>query len=160
VRAGVSRIALVDPRDPLSLTSSKGTEAYRNFWPGPDDTMARFMDRSIDLLEELDRDSRQAFELNRRGYVFLTADVAEAERLSAFAQATADRSTHAGPMTEFVGDPRTILQRYPFITDRVRAMLHVRRAGFMNASKLGQYLLERSCARGVEVIRDEVTGLV
>jgi glycine/D-amino acid oxidase-like deaminating enzyme len=147
VRAGVSRIVLVDPRDPLSLTSSKGTEAYRNYWPGPDDTMARFMDRSIDLLEELDRDSGQAFELNRRGYVFLTADVAAVER-------------HAGPTTEFVSEPRTILQRYPFITDRVRAMLHVRRAGFMNASKLGQYLLERSRACGVELIRDEVAGLV
>src|SRR5215470_16066895 len=143
VRAGISRIVIVDPRDPLSLTSSKGTEAYRNYWPGPDDTMARFMDRSIDLLEELDRDSHQAFELNRRGYVFLTADVSEAERLN----------THAGLTTEFVGDPRTILQRYPFITERVRAMLHVRRAGFMSASKLGQHLLERSCARGIEVLR-------
>ena len=150
VRAGVSRIVLVDPRDPLSLTSSKGTEAYRDYWPGPDDTMARFMDRSIDLLDELDRDSRQAFELNRRGYVFLTADVAEAERLHA----------HGAPAREFVGEPRTILQRYPFITNRVRAMLHVRRAGFMNASKLGQHLFERSCARGIEVIRDEVAGLV
>jgi sarcosine oxidase subunit beta len=150
VRANISRIVLVDPREPLSLTSSKGTEAYRNYWPGPDDTMARFMDRSIDLLEELDRDSHQAFELNRRGYVFLTADVSEAERLN----------SHAGPTTEFVGDRRTILQRYPFITDRVRAMLHVRRAGFMSASKLGQHLLDRSCGRGVDVIRDEVKGLV
>jgi glycine/D-amino acid oxidase-like deaminating enzyme len=160
VRANISRIVLVDPRDPLSLTSSKGTEAYRNYWPGPDDTMARFMDRSIDLLDELDRDSGQAFELNRRGYVFLTADDAEAERLSAFAKATADKQAYAGSTTEFVGEPRTILKRYPFITDRVGAMLHVRRAGFMNASKMGQHLLERSCARGVEVIRDEVTGLV
>ncbi len=150
VRAGVSRVVLVDPRDPLSLTSSKGTEAYRNYWPGPDDTMARFMDRSIDLLDELDRDSGQAFDLNRRGYVFLTADATEAERLC----------THAGPTTEFVGDSRTILERYPFLTDRVRAMLHVRRAGFMNASKLGQLLLNRACACGVDVIRDEVTGLV
>ncbi|HEY1304648.1 MAG TPA: FAD-dependent oxidoreductase [Vicinamibacterales bacterium] len=150
VRAGVSRIVLVDPREPLSLTSSKGTEAYRNYWPGPDSTMARFMDRSIDLLDELDRESGHAFELNRRGYVFLTADAAEAERLR----------THAGPTTEFVDDARTILQRYPFITDRVRAMLHVRRAGFMNAAKLGQHLLERSCARGIEVIHDAVAGLV
>jgi len=120
--------------------------------------MARFMDRSIDLLEELDRDSRQAFELNRRGYVFLTADVIEAERLSTFAEATADR--RAGPSIEFVGEPGTILQRYPFISDRVRAMLHVRRAGFMNAAKLGQHLLGRSSASGVEVIRDEVISLV
>ena len=77
-RASTSRVVLVDPREPLSLTSSKGTEAYRNYWPGPDDTMVRFMTRSIDLLESLDRDSAHAFELNRRGYVFLTADPAEA----------------------------------------------------------------------------------
>src|SRR4029078_11182920 len=32
--------------------------------------------------------------------------------------------------------------------------------GFMNASKLGQHLLQRSCAPGVEVIRDEVAGLI
>ena len=57
VRDGVARVVLVDPREPLSLTSSKGTEAYRNYWPGPDDTMVRFMDRSIDLLDALDRES-------------------------------------------------------------------------------------------------------
>src|SRR5262245_50364986 len=80
-REGVSRIVLIDPREPLTLTSSKGTEAYRNFWPGPDDTMVRFMDRSIDLLDALDRESEHGFELNRRGYVFLTANPAEADRL-------------------------------------------------------------------------------
>ena len=53
VRHGADRVLLVDPREPLSLTSSKGAEAYRNYWPGPDDTMARFMDRSIDLLDAL-----------------------------------------------------------------------------------------------------------
>ena len=77
VRRGVTRIVLVDSRDPLSLTSSKGTEAYRNYWPAPDDTMVRFMNRSIDLLDSLDRETNGAFALNRYGYVFLTADPAE-----------------------------------------------------------------------------------
>ena len=150
VRHGVRRVVLVDPREPLSLTSSKGTEAYRNYWPGPDDTMVRFMNRSIDLLDELDRESEHAFALNRRGYVFLTADRAEADRLGG----------HAGPTTEFLDDARTIRNRYPFVTERVVAMLHVRRAGFMDASRLGRYLLERACANGVELIRDDVTALV
>src|SRR5262245_42761050 len=88
VRGGVTRVALVDPREPLSLTSSKGTEAYRNHWP--DDTMVRFMDRSIDLLDALHAESGRAFELNRRGYVFLTAEQNEAERLR----------SQAGPTTE------------------------------------------------------------
>ena len=80
VREHLSRVVLIDPLEPLSLTSSKGTEAYRNYWPGPDDTMMRFMDRSIDLLDALDRERGRAFELNRRGYVLLTADPIEAER--------------------------------------------------------------------------------
>ena len=67
-------MVLVDERAPLTLTSNKGTEAYRNWWPGPDATMVRFMNRSIDLLEELAIDSQNSFRLNRRGYGFLTAN--------------------------------------------------------------------------------------
>jgi glycine/D-amino acid oxidase-like deaminating enzyme len=148
VRSRVARVILVDPRDPLSLTSSKGAEGYRNFWPLPDGTMTRFMDRSIDLLEDLDRDSDGAFELNRRGYVFLTADPAEAARLHA----------HDGPVARFVPDRAAIRARFPYVTERVLAMLHVKRAGFLNAPKLGQWLLGRASAHGVELVRDEVTG--
>ena len=150
VREGVARVVLVDPREPLSLTSSQGTEGYRNFWPGPDDTMVRFVNRSIDLLDALDRDTGHAFELNRRGYVFLTADPAEAARLRG----------HESPTTQFIDGGRTIRERYPFVTDRVRAMLHVGRAGFMNAAALGRCLLERARAHGVDLVRDEVTELV
>ena len=50
--------------------------------------------------------------------------------------------------------------RYPFVTDRVLAMLHVRRAGFMNAMKLGQHLLDRARANGVEVVSDEAVGVI
>jgi glycine/D-amino acid oxidase-like deaminating enzyme len=148
VRAGVRRVIVIDPRDPLSLTSSKGTEAYRNFWPGPDGTMERFMNRSIDLLDQLDHDSDHVFELNRRGYVFLTADPGEADRLQALER----------PDALFVPGQAAIRAQFPFVTDRVLAMLHVRRAGFMNALRLGQWLLERACVHGVEVMRDEVTG--
>jgi glycine/D-amino acid oxidase-like deaminating enzyme len=150
VRNGVARVVLVDPREPLSLTSSKGTEAYRNHWPGPDDTMVRFMNRSIDLLDELDRDSGHGFELNRRGYVFLTADRVEAERLRAHESATA----------QFLEGGEAVRARYPFLTTQVRAMLHVRRAGFMNAMTLGQWMLARARAHGVELVRDHVADLV
>ena len=149
VRERLPRVVLVDPLEPLSLTSSKGTEAYRNYWPGPDDTMVRFMDRSIDLLDALDRESGLAFELNRRGYVFLTANPDEAARLR----------THESVSARFLGNQQEILRRYPFLTDRVVAMLHVQRAGFMNARKLGSWLLAQASAHGVDVIRDEVIDL-
>jgi glycine/D-amino acid oxidase-like deaminating enzyme len=149
VREGVPRVVIVDPRQPLSLTSSKGAEGYRNFWPGPDNTMARFMNRSIDLLDALDEESG-AFDLNRRGYVFLTADSREAERLSRL----------DGPTARFTAGEQAIRARFPFVTDRVVGMLHVHRAGFLSATMLGRWLLARACASGAELVQDEVTNLV
>src|SRR5512137_2145144 len=74
VRRGVRGVVLVDERPPLTLTSDKSTECYRNWWPGPGDDMVALMNRSIDLLEELARESGNRFMLNRRGYLFVTAD--------------------------------------------------------------------------------------
>jgi len=44
---------VVDERPPLTLTSDKSAECYRNWWPGPGDDQVALMNRSIDLLEEL-----------------------------------------------------------------------------------------------------------
>src|SRR5438105_11528011 len=83
-RQGVTDIVLVDERPPLSLTSDKSTECYRNVWPGPGDAMVAAMNRSIDLLEELARESGNMFRLNRRGYLFATA---QAQRVAGLVQA-------------------------------------------------------------------------
>jgi len=76
---GMRRVVLVDERPPLTLTSDKSSEAYRNWWPGPDDAMIRLMNRSIDLLEDLARESNNRFLLNRRGYLWCTANPIQAE---------------------------------------------------------------------------------
>lgn len=90
VRRGLRRVVLVERGDPLALTSDKSTEAYRNWWPGPDDAMVRLMNRSIDMLEEIARATDNRILLNRRGYLYATADEpglaefqAQAEAISA-----------------------------------------------------------------------------
>ena len=150
VREGVTRVVLVDPREPLSLTSSKGTEGLSQLLAGPRRHDGALHEPQHRPARRARWRYRHAFELNRRGYVFLTADPTEAERLR----------EHDGPTTQFIDSGRTICERYPFVTDRVRAMLHVRRAGFMNAAMLGRCLLERARAHGVDLVRDEVTDLV
>ncbi len=75
---------LVDERPPLSLTSDKSTECYRNWWPGPGDAMVKMMNRSIDLLEELAEAHQNCFHLNRRGYLYTTTDPARIEDLEGF----------------------------------------------------------------------------
>ena len=177
VRHGWKNILLVDALPPLSLTSAAGTEAYRNWWPGPGDTMVRFMNRSIDLLEELAHASGNVFQLNRRGYVFLTS---KQEQVSAWREAAAQSSAlGAGAVREYPGpipyfpfqaegfdptldgadlihDPAFILEQFPFITDKVVAMLHVRRCGWMSNRLLGNWLLEKS---GAEVRQDKLIGV-
>src|SRR6478752_2225424 len=88
---GAANVTLVEPGNPLSLTSDKSTEAYRNWWPGPDRAMTAFMDRSIDLIEEIARATGNRINLNRRGYVFATADTGKIEFLHAMAQTAATR---------------------------------------------------------------------
>jgi glycine/D-amino acid oxidase-like deaminating enzyme len=177
VRHGWRNILLADALPPLSLTSAAGTEAYRNWWPGPGDTMVRFMNRSIDLLEELAYASGNVFQLNRRGYVFLTS---RQDQVAAWREAAAQISAsgagtvreHPGPIpyipfqaegfdptldgADIIHDPAFILEQFPFVTDKVLAMLHVRRCGWMSNRLLGNWLLEKS---GAEVRQDKLIGV-
>src|SRR5574341_624159 len=79
VRRGVGSVVLVDERAPLTLTSDKSAECYRNWWPGPGDAMVSLMNRSIDLLDEWADATGNMFNLNRRGYVYATADPARVD---------------------------------------------------------------------------------
>ena len=174
------RILLVDEREPLTLTSDKGTQAYRNWWPGPDDTMMRFISRSIDLMDDLADQCGNLFKLNRRGYVFLTGDTENIPAMQR--QAEMVSALGAGPLRVHTGgedyirskpegfrdspigidlvlDPATILDTFPFITDRVVAMIHARRCGWLDSVRLGNWLLERLVERGVRVIRDRVDSV-
>ena len=67
---GVNSIALVDPRDPMSLTSAQSGENYRNWWPHP--VMTSFTDHSISLMEEIDRESGGRLNMARGGYALVT----------------------------------------------------------------------------------------
>ena len=65
VEKGVQNILLVDEGAPLSLTSDHSTECYRNWWPGPGDAMVALMNRSIDRMEALARQTGNTFRMNR-----------------------------------------------------------------------------------------------
>lgn len=183
VRQGLKDILLVDELPPFTLTSDKSTEAYRNWWPGPGDSMVRFMNRSIELLDELALESGNYFHLNRRGYVFLTADP---DRIMLIERSAKEISQlGAGPLRYHRGssrdpaypssgtgdfDPRLtgadlildqgLIRRHcPFVSNQTVAMLHTRRCGWMSAQQLGMYLLEQARAHGVSFLKGRVTDV-
>src|SRR5919197_20394 len=153
-RQGITDVLLVDERPPLSLTSDKSTECYRNWWPGPGDAMVRLMDRSIDLLEELEMASGGRLHLNRRGYAYATARPSGAAELERSAREIAalgagELRVHRGAAGESPYRPRSahgfdpaltgadlLLDRaairlhFPFLADDVDAAgPHARRVG-------------------------------
>jgi hypothetical protein len=167
-------VALCDRRPPLTLTSDKSTECYRNWWPS--EAMVRFMNRSIDLLEELDRISGHAFGLNRRGYLYATADPARLARLEAEAGAAAalgmgalrvhhraDRYRPNGP--DGPADGADLLHRaaldrhFGYLSPDTVGALHVRRAGWMSAQQLGAWMLDEARAAGLTVYPAQITGV-
>lgn len=169
VRRHVDRVVVVDPRPPLTLTSDKSTECYRNWWPGR--SMVGLMNRSIDILEELAEESGDVFGLSRRGYLFVTADP---DRLAAMAaQAEVTSSYGAGPVRAHPGperytdrpdgvdilSPGELAEHFPYITPEAVGAVHVRRAGWFSAQQLGAWMLEQAREHGAELIADEVTGI-
>ncbi len=177
-KAGIRDILLVDERPPLTLTSDRSTECYRNWWP--DAEMLALMNRSIDLMEDIADESGNVFRMNRRGYLYVTADenkipdlIERSNRTSKMGAAqlrvhSSDALTHSTSsgqayqpaIAEGFHDQPTgadillgndlIRKHFPYLTKDAVAALHVRRAGWLSAQQLGMYLLETARRLDVE----------
>lgn len=183
VNYGVKDIVIIDERPPLSLTSDKSTECYRNWWPGPGAAMVSLMNRSIDLLEDLALKNSNPFHLNRRGYLFLTGNEDNIPGMLSKAQESSrlgagDLRIHRGdpsdPPYQIAGahgfadspggadlilDQSLIRKHYPDITNETVAALHIRRAGWLSAQQLGSLLLEKAKTHGVQLIENHVQNV-
>jgi glycine/D-amino acid oxidase-like deaminating enzyme len=178
VRHEIGKVVVIDPRPPLTLTSDKSTECYRNWWPNP--PMVGLMSRSIDLLEKMAAESGNVFGLNRRGYLFVTAEEQRFQQMVEDAHHTSTLGAgpvrfHPGPIpyrhspTEgFVGAPEgadilvgsdVVIEHFPYITPDAVGAVHVRRAGWFSAQQLGAWLLDQARSQGLELVVDEVVGI-
>jgi glycine/D-amino acid oxidase-like deaminating enzyme len=181
VEHGFADVVLVDEGNPLSLTSDKSTEAYRNWWPGPDWAMTAFMNRSIDLNEGVARATGNRINLNRRGYVFATADATKIPFLEAMAKTaeangggaarfhdTAQSAYAPSPERGFdvalagadvITDAGLIRRHFPYLAPETVAVVHARRAGWLSAQQLGMVMLEAARARDVQIVKGRIVGI-
>ncbi len=183
VRRGIPDVVVVDERPPLSLTSDKSTECYRNWWPGPGDAMVGLMNRSIDLLEQLAGASGNVFGLNRRGYLYAATSEQGAAALEAAARESS--ALGSGPLRVYRGaqgepaylpaqasgyrdaqggadlilDPAMIGEYFPYLAPEVTAVLHARRCGWLSAQQLGMYLWDEARRHGARLVRGRVTNV-
>ncbi len=179
VHHGVTDVVLLDPGDPMALTSAQSGENYRNWWPHP--AMTAFTDHATDLLEEISRASGNRIAMTRRGYALVTRrerpddliaelhrgygdDAARRIRLH-----TGDASTYQPALSQewetapdgvdVLMDRALIRQHFPSLAHDAATILHIRRAGDISGQQLGQVMLEAIRAAGGRVRRARVTRI-
>eukprot|EP00755_Sulcionema_specki_P016216 Sspe_Gene.61451::Locus_34111_Transcript_1_1_Confidence_1.000_Length_1824::g.61451::m.61451 len=177
VRRKGGEVILVDPTPPLSKTSQVSTECYRNFFM--DRALTPFMQRSIDIIEEMDQ-MYDSVSLSRRGYHFLSESDRGGEALRRFgelasAYGAGDCREHSSTNTyqpfprtgwrgcgdgfDLITGSENIQRIHPFVSPRATTLLHVRRAGWLSAQGLGMaYLADAKLGGTTRFIAGVVAG--
>lgn len=176
---GVTSIELIDPADPMSLTSAQSGENYRNWWPHP--VMTAYTDHAIGLLEEIAAATDNRIHMKRRGYALVTRrerpEELIAELYRGYGQDARDRirlhdsgATGYKPAasSDWTAAPdgvdvllvrSLIKEHFPTLAPDVSTILHIRRAGDISGQQLGQFMLEAVRAAGGKVRRARVTAI-
>lgn len=178
---GIDSIAIIDPLDPMSLTSAQSGENYRNWWPHP--VMTAYTNDSIRLLEEIASETGQRINMTRRGYCLLTrrsepSDLIddlyrgygdEAEGLIRIHRGRGGHESYSPPVTadwrrapdgvDVLCDQDLIRRTFPAYAHDIATVLHIRRAGSISGQQLGQFQLEYVRANGGRLVRGKVTAI-
>ncbi len=178
-RQGVARLVLLDPAEPMGLTSAQSGENYRNWWPHP--VMRAFTDDAITLLEQFARDSGNRLRMTRRGYALATRRAAPEDLFAALARgygegadarirfhdgagaayrpaASADWEAAPDGVDVLMG-AALVRAHFPSYAADVETVLHIRRAGDISGQQMGAWMLERIRAAGGRVLRARVRGI-
>ena len=172
------RVALIDNRDPMSLTSAQSGENYRDWFPHP--VINAFTAHSIALMEQLDLESGGRLNMTRGGYVLVTRRDAPEDLIRDLYRtyhATPEkirmresaRSDYRPPQrtpwqaapdgVDVLLDRDLIRKTFPSLADDVKTIVHIRNAGSICAQQMGQLMLDQIREAGGQLIRAEVKGI-
>jgi glycine/D-amino acid oxidase-like deaminating enzyme len=168
-------VVLLDPEMPMSFTSAQSGENYRNWWPHP--VMTSFTDHSINLLEEIARQTQNTINMTRRGYLLCTRadsidqllaeleygysnhyEIDETIRINRSDNSQSYQPPHR-PDWESAPDGVDVLhgnnmvsKHFPSLANDINALVHIRRAGSIDSYALGQHMLQQyRSANGVHL---------
>ena len=180
---GLENVLIVDREAPLSVTSDKSFEGYRNWWPGPDDAMVKLTNDSIAILEALYRDHPDYVQMDRQGYVFSTIDIGRADEIMAAARESCDLGagelrihdgTGSGPDyipasahgvwdapdgADVILDKKLIQAHFPHLRLDTAVVLHARTCGWFSARNVGTFMLDQARERGGRLFKGEVVDV-
>jgi len=147
-----AEIILIDRQTPLSYTSSKSGENFRDYWPHP--SMEALSSHSIDLMVDLQKAyGEDAFQLNFSGYHFVSHDVNKA--------IFADDSTPIFRERNRVETDATVIhQQHPYLDAGIQKSVFINKAGNVDSIRMGDLMLQQAKQKGVQFYEEEIVGLI
>ncbi|MBT4521632.1 MAG: FAD-binding oxidoreductase [Halieaceae bacterium] len=144
VRYNRHNTVLVDRLLPMSLTTSKSGENYRDYWPQA--CMTEFVSHSLDLINELCADvDPSSVNVREVGYDFISRH-ADSDLFPASYNDDFDNTGRLNRTT----DPSKISLQKPYLADSVKQIVHIPRAGFFDVNGLGSLMLSKARKAGVQ----------
>ena len=146
-----TEIIIIDKQQPLSFTSSKSGENFRDYWPHP--SMEALNSHSIDLMEDLQQVyGADTFQLNFSGYHFVSHDAEKA--------IFADDSTPTfRARNQVVTDPKLIHQQHPYLDAGIQKSVFIKKAGNVDSIRMGNLMLQQAKQKGVQFYEGEIVNL-
>ncbi|MBT6071718.1 MAG: FAD-binding oxidoreductase, partial [Proteobacteria bacterium] len=158
-----TNITLVDQFQPMSFTSAQSGNNFRNWWPHS--AMVSLTNRSIDLMEQISRDTDNRIGMTRRGYVVATREQNIDTLVSQLRSGLGDESDTLVRYHDQAEAPRyfgpsgsdcsldvngvdilchydLIRKHFPHYDPEVQTVVHIRRGGEINSQQLATYMLE------------------
>jgi len=133
------QVVLIDKNLPMSLTTSKSGENFREYWPQP--CMTALTRHSMDLMKDLADDNDNAFEMRYSGYDFVSEsvgrDIFPAEHLD-----------HADSLSQVTG-AESVHEMHTYLGESIQQLVHIDQAGAIDVHALGSLMLSKAKKAGV-----------
>ena len=173
-------IVIIDRNNPMSLTSAASGENYRNWWPQIE--MFDLINRSIDLMEDIARATKNRINMTRRGYALSTRrnnidaligelnNVMDSSDGKLLRHHTNFTSSHyiksltqnweiAPGGVDILQNRQLIQSVFPSYAKDVQSIIHIRRGGDIDSQQLGQIMIEYLRKEGVKFIFGNVLSI-
>lgn len=144
-------IVLIDKNQPLSFTTSRSGENFRDFWPQK--CMREFASDSIELMQKLREDhGADSFKMSFSGYNFISK-IKDKPIFSTTAEASSQ------DYYEEILDHNTIRDHHSYLSSDVKKIVSIKNGGNIDVYAMGSLMFKEAKKCGVKFVEGEIKAI-
>lgn len=144
-------VTLIDKNEPLSFTTSKSGENFRDYWPHP--CMEALSSHSIELMDNLREEyGNDSFNMAYSGYHFISHN----KDAAIFAD---DNSPQFRVKNSVETDAAIIHQKHPYLDTGIKKSVFIKKAGNVDSIRMANVMLQAAKKKGLHFHAGEITAI-